>query len=263
MAILRNHIAKRFLEDSNFLAEMVIEQEPELLTSDIKSNPPTEKLKSLVSVLSYNDQKAYYVTETVLDKLELLKVKPKEDDHYDWSVFKDLTNQKNTFIFPNNSLLRMMIANDIIHFCHLEFQLKNKQTGQGECKWVMFYLNRKTGELCNHFEHVDVKAIEKFIYCLLCFVYLSENEEIILQPNQKIGTRKQGKVINELKVPITIINSRWNVTTIRTEGFSVRGHFAIRWSGTGRSTAKLVFIEPFEKKGYIRLAKNNENNNIK
>jgi hypothetical protein len=116
----------------------------------------------------------------------------------------------------------------------------------------MFYLDRVKNEQCDHFAHADVKIIEEFVYKLLCFVFLSENEEETLKAGEKKGTRKQGKIINVLPIPLTIINSKWNITSIRTDGFGVSGHFRLQPTSSG---TKMIFIEPFMKHGYIRKAK--------
>lgn len=157
---------------------------------------------------------------------------------------------------PNNICIRMVIQDEIISFFHLKFIYNDKKAGTGEMKWVMYYLNRNTGELCEHFEHEDVKEIEESVYKFLCFFYLSENQEELIQPKKVYGTRKSGKVLNDFNFPITVVNSKWNITSIRTDGFSVRGHFAVRWTGEGRNIARIVLIEPFEKDGYVRKAKN-------
>jgi hypothetical protein len=93
------------------------------------------------------------------------------------------------------------------------------------------------------------------VYSLLCFFYLSENEEIVVNGGKSYGTRKQADALsNDSNVPVTIINSRWNITSIRTEGFGVRGHFRLQPCGPGLQDTKMIFINPFEKHGYVRKA---------
>jgi hypothetical protein len=76
---------------------------------------------------------------------------------------------------------------------------------------------------------------------------------VLVEPGRKYGTKKSGKLINTFTdIPLTIVNSKWNITSIRTEGFEVKGHFALRWTGEGRKIPKMVFIEPFQKNGYMR-----------
>lgn len=63
------------------------------------------------------------------------------------------------------------------------------------------------------------------------------------------------KHLNEIPLDITVIDSNWITTIIRTEGFNVRGHFAIRACGKNRKDRRLVWINSYRKNGYIRMAK--------
>lgn len=251
--LLKNHVVKSFLE-SNDRALEVVTNTYENIDPD---NIPNEAM-GLFILCNPDHQKAFYCTETMLSKLSLLKVARKEKV-YDWTVFKNISERKVTFIFPDDSFLRMMIQEKTMSFIHVKITEKNVKANHAMMKWVMFYLNRFTGEQCDHFNHIDVKEIEEFVYKLLCFMYLTENEETYLTPGQKHGTRKSGKIINQLTVPITIVDSKWNITSIRTEGFEVSGHFRLQPCGPGMQQTKLIFIEPFEKNGYVRKAKSLEN----
>ena len=69
---------------------------------------------------------------------------------------------------------------------------------------------------------------------------------------------KDEKYINETALPIEILDSTWFTTIVRSEGFSVgaeTGGF-FRWQrfGPGSSKRKIVWVAPFEKKGYTRRA---------
>jgi hypothetical protein len=250
---LSNHIAHRFLTDKTLCAEIVSHTYPTYNGSESDKN--YNKITTLTNLLRPNNQKAYYITETVLSKLDLLKIKRNNiTNFFDWTVFKNIKEQKLTFIFPDNALLRLEFKQEHIMFAHLSVnKMYNKVSGK--LAWILFYANRETGELSQNFADKDVQSLDEFIYALLCFMYLTDNDELELKAGAKYGTRKQGKIINELPCPITIVNSRWNTTTIRTESFGVCGHFAIRWTGSGRTNARMVFINPFEKKGYKRVAK--------
>lgn len=264
--ILKNHIAFRFLTDSTLPMEMISSTYPAdfkqmIDTLDTKEAKISPNVASLFHLLSSEEQKTFYITDTVIKHLDALKIKKINTEgigeHYDWTYFKGLKNQKTTFIFPDNSLLRFSVDGDTLHFCNLFFNFNKGDKNNGQLNWTMFYVNRMTGEQCEHFNHNDVKEIELFVYRLLSFFYLSENEHIIIEPGGKNGNRKQGKFINSFaNIPVTIVNSKWNITSIRTEGFDVDGHFAMRWTGAGRNVPRLVLIEPFKKHGYVRRAKN-------
>lgn len=269
---LNTHIAHRFLTDPTLVQEIIETMYPECMQVadgtftgthvSINGQPiafdKSDYMMKLAASYTHLDtpkgHKPYYCTNTMLECLEHLRV-----DKYDWTLFKGLPNQIATFIFEKgyapNDMLRMEVNNHILAFTHIRFEKLPNHPTQGELKWVMFWLNRNTGELCEHFAHKDVKAIEGFIFRLLCFVYLTENSEVIVPPNGKHGTRTQGKLINSTPLPVVIINSKWNITSIRTEGFAVDGYFGIRHTGPGRGTPKLVLVEPYEKKGYKRIAK--------
>lgn len=255
--VLKNHIAHRFLTDDGFLNEGL-----ETFYGKDWYDLPTEKIASMYELLSKDDvgklgHKVYYITDTVIDKLDLLHVK-KTDDKYNWSVFNHLPNTKKTFIFSDNSLLRLVIRDENLYFCHLSFKFQPNSKLYGEAYWVLFFVNRYTNEECEHFEHPDVKTRETFIYKLLCFIFLSENTEEVVQPGRKTGTRANGKFINSLNIPVTIVNSKWNVTSIRTTGFPVSGHFRLQGTGEGRAIPKMVWVNPYEKSGYVRKAANEQ-----
>lgn len=269
---LNNHIAMRFLTDDGLSFEILEATYPSLTKKIIDGNKNplssayTEEELAQVSglwdVISKENQKAFLVTNTVHDKLGMLKVKRDEQDHYDWTVFSSIKKGKNTFIllpdfgWDGGGCLRIKVNEDVIEFVYIKFKFTEKRKYDGELHWTMFFINRKTNEHADHCSHNDVKEIYEFVYKLLCFVFLSDNEYQEVGAGRSIGTKKHGKFKNDLSIPVTIINSKWNVTVAMTDGFSVRGHFALRACGTGRSSSRMVYIQPFQKTGYTRKAAN-------
>ena len=263
---LRNHIAYRFLTDDSLAHEMmetVYPQEYKRAEIDLADDEEIARLAYMFEVISKKDQKAYYITDTVLDKLDMLKVS-KKNGVYDWTVFKDIVDCKLTFIFRHNRLLRVLFSKKTIRFCHVEYTYYSKEDKEkykvpGTAYWINFWVDRVTGYQCDHFQHVDVKGpIETMVYHLLCFFYLSENTEIIVSPGKSYGTKKQpDALVNDVNVPVTIVNSNWNITSIRTEGFNVKGHFRLQPYPSENKT-KMILIQPFKKHGYIRRATKQE-----
>lgn len=271
--VLKNHFAHRFLTEDSLQWEILKTYFPEehkylMVRKDPIDSPQIQKdLKEKITSqfltmtsLLMSDKihpeplKNYYVTNTVLDNLKLLKVK-KKGDRFDWSVFNNVDQQKVTFILPNDKLLRMEVLQEHINFCYIEFQKDNRGVLEGKMTWDIFFVNRITGEQSGNFSKDRLEKIDTFIYALLCFVYLSDIEEITLRPGQTEGTKKTGKTLNNTEFPVTIINSRWNVTVTVKGEFGVSGHFAIRWVGKGREIKRVVWIEPFKKKGMVRQSK--------
>lgn len=251
---LHNHIAYRFLTDETFRDEVM-----ESVCGKKWEEKPVEEIGLLYNLLDPENMipdslphKVYYITDTVLDKLDMLKVK-KSDGVYDWKVFADLPTCKKTFIFNDNSVLRLASYSNTLMFCYLKFDFKKDSNQYGSCKVVIFYIDRSTNEVCQHYHHPDVQAIETMVYKMMCFVFLSENTEEIVLPGRKHGTQKTGKFINEFKdIPITMVTSKWMVTVIRTEDFDVSGHFRLQRCGPGLTKTQMIFIKPFKKHGYKR-----------
>lgn len=257
--ILKNHIANRFLTDDTLMMEIMETQHGDIIKKIENDEDITDEensnIRTLHETISPERQKAYYITDTITEKLDMLKVEPK-GDHYDWNVFRNLKDQKVTFIFSDNTLLRLAIFKGYLAFCWMHMKVDKTKDNYGHLSWTLFHINQKTGALSQNFGDNDMNKIEPHVYKLLCFFYLSENTMIVVEPGKKHGTKRQGKIINTFKdIPVTVVNSNWNVTSIRTVGFAVSGHFRLQRCGPGLKETKMIFIEPFMKNGYVRRAK--------
>lgn len=85
---------------------------------------------------------------------------------------------------------------------------------------------------------------------LLCFFMdVAEIFQEVVNPKEKIRLHNC-KYQNKSKYPLTILNANYLKTSIRTEGFKVRGHFRWQPYGPNRTKRKLIFIDSFEKSGY-------------
>lgn len=198
---------------------------------------------TLGGVLLPENQKAYYITNTIHNLLSLIKIK-----NYDWSIFKQI-DKKYTFIFTQSRLLRVNFRDTSIDFFYLG------GTTEDKLSYLQFYIDRKTGIASTEFRGLDDSAMKAECYRLLCFFFFSENDERIVNAGKSYGTRKQDDALsNDLNVPVTIVNSNWNITSIRTAGFNVSGHFRLQPCGPQFSDTKMIFIEPFKKHGYVRRA---------
>lgn len=250
---LDHHIATKLLTDKYFSAELIIDMAK---NDGIELGPETiGRYTSLYHLLSHDNNKNYYVTQSVMDKLHLLDTK-KCMDIEGWKLFHQLYSFKKTFILPDNKVVRVQKAPNGLYFCFLEFKYlpveQRTRTIEGEMNRVLLFVDLENNKLAEHFTSDDGRRIAPFLYSLMCYVELCDNQEVIVAPKQKYGTKKTGNFINTLPLTLTVINNTWNVTTVRTDGFDVIGHSAIRWSGVGKVKAKLVFIEPFRKHGYKR-----------
>ena len=128
----------------------------------------------------------------------------------------------------------------------------------GEC--VSYSVHNKEGNGIDLFEVEQGKAQGAILfisYNLLFIKYASVELDIIEAGSKKKSSiADKGKVINELGVDVTLLDSRWFREIIRNEGFKVSGHFRLQpcKDENGEWKRKLIYIKDFEKHGYHRRA---------
>lgn len=234
---LRNHIVYHFLNSPNIVSDASIK--------DYKDSVPevSEDTVTLIKkIINIDGNKSYYITNSIINNLDLLKI-----DTNNWEILDGRPNAKYTFIFSDGSFLRLLIDDRDFLFYYVSRIGKDTSASYF---YHSFYDNKESG---------DFAFKKDFWFKLLCFFFYSQNKEIIVSPGKSYGTRKQmDSLSNDSKYPITIVNSNWNVTSIRLHGFNVSGHFRLQPCGFQFSETKMIFIEPFKKNGYVRKAiKNN------
>lgn len=235
---IRNHIVYYLLKNPDVVTDAAISD----YTREVGN--PTENSIAFVKKLSaIEGNKNYYITNTILDKTKLLKA-----NYNDWSVLDNLPDGKYTFIFKNDSFLRFIIEDRDILFYSVH------RIKKGDIRSSYYYHS-----FHDNVSEGDFYPSKELVFKLLCFFFFSENEEKIVNAGKSYGTKKQLDAIsNDSQYPITIVNSNWNITSIRNKGFNVSGHFRLQPCGVKRSETKIIFIEPFKKHGYIRKAINKE-----
>jgi hypothetical protein len=86
------------------------------------------------------------------------------------------------------------------------------------------------------------------------FKTFADVETKYLPPNKK--TKEINcKYVNDTNLGITMIDSTWFTTLVKSDAFKVSGHFRLQACGENHSQRKLVWISDFQKKGYTRKAK--------
>lgn len=259
--ILKNHIANRLLNDNeSFVSEVIANLMAHQKETDV------DKYDGALQMLSNHGNRTYYVTRTVLDMMEHFDTK-KAMQADGWQVFKGI-NCKRTLIIGNDHLnvcIRYLLTDTHVAVTYFDaIRQHGLRTGEHWLNYHFFFVDLENGELSSNFPEETIIRIAPIVYTLMCFVELTENEEIVVQPGAKHGTQKTGKLINTYSEPITIINSRWRKVVIHDGEFPVRGHAAIRYTGPGRTIPRLVYIEPYIKHGYKRTygepVANSENN---
>lgn len=234
---LRNHIASKFI-NSHVSTDWICQK--------FRDNGVSEDaILNVYDNIKPDIRQVFYITDTIVDKVKLLLIKK-----YDWTVFKKCKEGKRVFILRNGDLIFSYLDEGVFFFLYIN--LVNFSRDNVTCQYIPFRIIIDNNDvLCEdkNTEYYD------FTYKLLCFFFLSKNDERIIEAGKSYGSKKQSDALsNDLNLPVTIVNSNWNITSIRTDGFNVSGHFRLQPCGLQFSETKMIFIEPFKKHGYIRKA---------
>ena len=115
-----------------------------------------------------------------------------------------------------------------------------------------------------------VWGIVRFVYAHLVFKKYGQVELETVSANKTLRKSQilGEKVNNFMGIDVKVLDSRWFTTICRDEGFLVSGHFRLQpcKDENGEWTRKLIYINPYAKHGYHRLAPivniNNDNQSM-
>lgn len=131
-------------------------------------------------------------------------------------------------------------------------------------------VDRDNGELANFKSYPTVPPLVKIdlhddvmnvalmaILSAELFINFAEVETKTMTPNSQIWDERGVTAVynNKTKNNITVIDSTWYTNLVSSGAFKVRGHFRLQPYGAGRSQKRLQWISDFEKSGYTRRAK--------
>jgi hypothetical protein len=87
------------------------------------------------------------------------------------------------------------------------------------------------------------------------FKTYAEVETKIIPPNSKVKA-VDCKYVNDTKLKLTYLDSKWFTNLVKSEGFNVRGHFRLQpKKKEGEWTKELIWISDFQKNGYTSPAR--------
>lgn len=258
------HIGIKLLTDVHFCDRVFdthVRRMQKIIPSGEFLDNDTERLKRLVYPRGSIN---YIVADTVMKNIEMIKLKKP----YEYKAIAKLPEGKRTFLLPNNEVVRLVKTGNDIQIGY--FTLTEKGTPHEYIGWDFWGADLATGIttmqknemhrdiideefFLKYFEH-SIDQHEHIAFAILCFIFLSEITEEVIAPGSRIGTKKQGKIINDSPFKFIRVHSKWNITTIRTEEIHVAPHLALRWTGVGRVNPRIVLIEQYTKSGYIRKA---------
>ncbi len=278
MKLNKNFIAINYIQTPQ-VQEKVIEilMDEKLLKPFVElgqwdSNDILIREKRLRELHNNQNHKLFYITKKVQEHSELIKF-----DKINLSWFRSLKSQISTYIVSRHEFFRFRIdeknAIFIMHF------YKDPEISEEKLKYLSTLDVPNADFLGYKFDtfiiHLDEEKYpdgfmpeneewgqnpvnkERFVKLLL-FIELSEPVIEIVKDNQKIKLNNDweksmdGKVMNESGVNVILVNTLWNKVIINDSGFSVKGHIRIQPYGPGRTLYKPIWIDEFQKSGYIR-----------
>jgi hypothetical protein len=128
------------------------------------------------------------------------------------------------------------------------------------CPSLVFYTDIRDGwsktfqPFQSFFDGMKDSHIINDILSLLLFIKYCPVETKVVAKGKK-EPHSHEDYFNKTDLPIEIVDSTWFTTIVRSEGFSVSGHFRLQPVGPGGAGRKLTWIASYDKKGYVRAAK--------
>ena len=217
------------------------------ISSDLTDDEFMQRRKEFFAeIISEKNNKFYYLTNTVKEISDKVKV----GNNFNYTLLNTIDNKKCTYIPDKNRFFRFRKTDDNLYVLFVEFNTETDYISYNSFR--VDIINNKVYNA----DFQSFKILEELVKYLI-FIELSDVELKLLLPNNKIGSLKKGDAIKNLtKIPITIVDSDWNKIIVRSEGFNVSGHLRLQACGYNLSERKLLWINPYEKKGYIRGLKN-------
>jgi hypothetical protein len=188
--------------------------------------------------------KKYIIRKTALQICEHITIN--EERKFDY--LNKLEDGNYMFIISENEFLKFDKRDNRIVLANYRKYPDNNST------YCMFNITLSTQEEQIPEDEIGQRAYTMFLQILI-FILFTDTEKVILEPGQKNGTRKNGKIVNNTLQDFTIIDSAWNKILIRDQEFEIGGHLALRACGPGRTERRLTWIKPYKKKGYVRKIK--------
>ena len=203
----------------------------------------------LVSPTFYNAMmKSYDKLRPVMDEENALR-----------SVFEDAV-----FVIGDLTQVFMKLKEDqfrfmqfrhgrMVHFS--DFSINDEETGLARFK----DMDTMTVAEIDGYEDVLTPDLILYQQSFIMFFKKYGNIDIELLPAKKKVKKSEligEKVNNFMGIDVQVLDSRWFTTICRDEGFLVSGHFRLQpcKDEQGEWTRKLIYINPYAKHGYHRLA---------
>lgn len=185
------------------------------------------------------------------------------------SVFEDIVKTdtfkiSGTYIVPFDTVISVDIDIDEKNGKLLiAFYVYSKSSHAGMC---YIYDDHEFLWISNFYKNIDNELMKNKQYVSFIFNYIKGicNLEIFkkyanvetkyIPPNKRVKDINC-KYVNDTKTGITILDSKWFTTLVKSDAFTVHGHFRLQPCGEGMKDRKLIWINDFMKSGYTATAR--------
>lgn len=203
--------------------------------------------KFVITELLYkSDYKIHIVTQKAGEN-EIMKIKIKDTEAV-VKLLNNIPNKRGLFVMNKDEFFKYFILDDDLYVIWAMVDNKSYVT------YSAFHLVTSTGYIGGAYNDKLMWTLHNFLKVLI-YTYYSKNNFVFVNPGQKHGKTLNEKIHNESIFPVTVIDSFWNKTIIRLEGFDVNGHFRFQACGKNWSQRELKWINGFRKHHYIRTTK--------
>lgn len=228
----------------------------------LPNQPPFEKMGTIDKIIESAievrrlSKKTYYLTDPFLKAIEKAQPKIVKDNLHIDNKLQDC----GTLLFDKGTVVYALNPTDNF--------MKISIFGTSRTGLSSYAIVSTDGKVFGNFPTMrdgiivdDQQMLNDWVHSILVVIYFIHNCEIEtreLKPNEKY--RDKGvKYFNESKSNVVILDCSWFTELIRNTPFTVNGF--LRWQpvGEGRNKKKLIWVEPFTKKGYYRKAKKESN----
>lgn len=209
------------------LADRAVREWIEMFSEEFKPNGNARKKLTLPA--SNIKNRNYLMTQPALNISSRIKI---DEGRFDVRFLSKIPDKKITFMLDRHLMIRYRKSGNNIFAVRINTELTPE--GREHLTYLSFKINIDN-EHIDYMGNPDAPLTDpKFIQFLqlLIFTELSELETVVLKPKEKThGTRRDGKYVNESSQTVVIVDSTWNKTVIREDGFSVRGHLRLQACG--------------------------------
>ncbi|SDY12732.1 hypothetical protein SAMN05444411_1324 [Lutibacter oricola] len=207
------------------------------LIHKLKEKSPTWEDSDDIEInqlLDVYEKNKYVFSNSVIDTLYTIKV----NDEFDCNILKERKTLNGIIILDSTELYIFQEIGEKLKVMNFKVSIKDDYS---DIKIFTFNLNENEKIIA---ENIETEVWKKFLRCLIYLDFLPTETKYI-NPNEKFGTRKQGKVINKTDHKIILVTKAWNqeYKTKPNTKFYSKAHWGIRWTGSGRTTPKITFIK--------------------